>query len=218
QVTGGVGPDDGRARPTPTTNFRTATELGDNLVTYTELTGLLSPTVALGVATFNLPAGTGFHLPAGSTLKLSDAPAGPVGTVLTTRTSAIAVDLELDSKRIGGPCIVLEGGVTCSGDAGFSGGDFSLIAPYGTVIAMGGVNLSGGAATAALDAGSGGDLLFVAGQDLLIPYGSVSATGGSGDNAGGQGGDFTLTAGAALAQVHVWGALLVGGHGTNGNG
>lgn len=232
QVTGGVGPDDGRARPTPTTNFLTATELGDNLVTYTELTGLLSPTVALGVATFNLPAGTGFHLPAGSTLNLSDAPAGTVdtveiisndivrisGTVLTTRTGANAVDLELDSNRIGGPCIVLEGGVTCSGDAGFSGGDFSLIAPYGTVIAMGGVNLSGGAATAALDAGSGGDLLFVAGQDLLIPYGSVSATGGSGDNAGGQGGDFTLTAGAALAQVHVWGALLDGGHGTNGNG
>lgn len=229
---GGVGPDDGRPRPTPATNFLTPAELGDNLGTYTELTGLQAPVIVGTVATFNLPAGTGFNLPAGATLNLSDATAGVVdsvmivtddivrisGPMLTTRSGAASVSLGFTSTQIGGPSIVVEGSLNGVGDAGFSGGNFYLYASYGTLIAFGTVNVSGGAATAALDAGSGGDIEFSAGQDLLIPYGSVSATGGHAEGNAGGGGDFNLSASHSLTQVNVWGALLDGGNGNAGNG
>src|SRR5690606_12949808 len=80
--------DDGRTRPTVTTNFLTAGVLTDSLVTYAELAGIAAPTVAAGTATFTL-VGAGFELPAGATLNLSDAPTATVNTVVISTDSPI---------------------------------------------------------------------------------------------------------------------------------
>lgn len=228
--------DDGRARPTVATNFLTAGVLTDNLVTYTELVGIMAPGIAGTTATFALPAGTGFLLPGGATLNLGDAPAGVVdsvvistadliilaGTVVTTRTTANSTAFSAVSTRNGDIGVIFTGSIDTRGAVAsvtpYNGGAVGLTANTSSMIAFGTVNSSGGAGTAGFNGGNAGNIAITSGRDLLLATGSIGASGGTGGAIGGGGGIGTITGGAIAGGNFNWGATVNGGNGGTGNG
>ena len=229
--------DDGRTRPTVSTNFLSTGVLADNIVTYTELASLGSVAVAAGTATFTLPGGTGFDLAAGRTLDLSDAPSGTVdsvvinsnseiiiaGLVILTRAASDSVNFSISTSQNATSPILFTGQIQGAGSATRDGGNFSATTTGTTagVIFLGSGNVSGGLGDAATDGGDAGSVGVSCTGDLLVPVFSVLANGGAGSAVGGNGGAFALNNQAATGNFIApfnYGLQANGGIGGTGNG
>lgn len=222
--------DDG-VRSTPLSNF-IGSVLDEGTITYSDLEGLLIPTIVAGVATFNLGA-DGLFLPRGVRIDLSDAPTvgTPVnevvfnatdliridGEIRTRRESASAVAVHLNTPNAGG--VTVDGTINTSADNGQNAGDITLNASAGPVSALGRLRAEGGPATTTLDGGQGGDIGITAGAgDATLRKGSWRTHGLEGRVNGGDGGNITVTATGAAQLDFKWSMVSWGGKGVDGDG
>lgn len=228
--------DDGRTRPTVSTNFLTATETADGVVTYAELASIATPAIAGTTATFSL-AGTGFELASGVTLNLSDAVSGTIdsvvidadspviitGSVVTTRTGANSVNLALTTSSTVATSVVLTGFFDSRGDTGMDGGDF-IISTTGAgsgMVFLSSVNTSGGIGDATQDGGDAGSFAVTSDDDMIFRHGSVQARGGAGTADGGDAAGMVISVTGEMQTDIRWSADSRGGDagsGTGGNG
>lgn len=224
---GAVARHSGQSLPTPTKNLLAS--MG-SAITYTDLTALLTPSIGGTTATFTLPVDTGFHLPGGATLNLSDAVGGVIdevviestqpiridGTILTARTASDSVDLVLNHSGSTELGLVVTGTINTSGASMRSGGNTVLVS-FTSIVLTGTLDARGGAANAAMttNAGQGGNLNIVTSfGDVLLSSGAFSARGGSAEGTGtaGGGGSFSLSSlGTTDRDLHVQ-ALTSGGN------
>ncbi|MBP9891976.1 MAG: hypothetical protein KBG84_08710 [Planctomycetes bacterium] len=183
--------------PTPAKNLLAT---AGTTITYADLVALLTPTISTTVATFTLPADTGFHLPANATLDLSDAGVGVVddveiesvqpiridGAIITTRTGGLSVSLALNFNGATELGLAVTGSINTSGAPTRDGGDLTLFS-LASVVLTGTVDCRGGAASAAMmiNGRPGGELqVFAQFGDVLLSAGAFSARGGAAEGAG----------------------------------
>lgn len=204
---GSVARYSGQSLPTPAVNLLAS---AGTTITYTQLLALLTPTIAGTTATFDLPPDTGFRLPAGSTLDLSDAGVGVIdaveitsdqpiridGTIVTARTSDDSVDLALVHNGGTELGLMVTGAINASGASQRDGGDVALIS-LSSVVLTGTVDCRGGAANSvAMTNGRDGGGLNILAQfgDVLHAAGAFSARGGAaeGNGNGGSGGSISV--------------------------
>lgn len=241
-------PDDGRTRPVlPAGEDAFSGLLADNLVTYTELAGVVAPNTANPLEHyFNFPAGLGLTLPAGATLDLTNGAPGTVdtifinvqdrpillrGTIRAGRSAGSSLALSFETQVASSPAAFeFSGHFDGDGAQGFDGGSLTLSSQgagsdcmfLGSGNARGGQVLTVGMVT---DVGNGGSIsAAVAGGDLLTYVFGVQAHGGdSGDDSAGDGGSLSLQTASGFGMAVAWGLHANGGAapadigGTGGN-
>lgn len=228
--------DDGRSRPAINNNFLTPTVLANNSVTYAELIAIQPSrvTVAGGTAWVDL-IGEDFHLPAGATLDISDAPVAVDQVVIRTNLvgdfiridgNVNGVRLTLDSVGLGllaeqatGTAVSIDGNVDLRGYASpvpYDGGALTVVAYHGAAILAGTVNTTGNSPGAAVG-GQGGDVTLLSDAgDIILPDGLIQANGGGG-TAGGAAGDSQFSASSTIMTRFAWSVRANGGAGTGVN-
>src|SRR5690606_16720882 len=123
-------PDAGHARPGINANFLTPAVLADSTVSYTELS-TIDPAAFSATSTqaFLALRGQDFHLPAGITLDLGDAPAGITGlfidayfagdvvridgTVVTARSTGMPLGFVVRVHQSSGNALSVDGTIDC---------------------------------------------------------------------------------------------------------
>ncbi|MCC7510482.1 MAG: hypothetical protein IT464_14060 [Planctomycetes bacterium] len=228
--------DDGRSRPAINNNFLTPTVLANSSVTYAELIAIQPGRVSVagGTAWVDL-IGEDFHLPAGATLDISDAPIAVDQVVIRTNLAGdfIRIDgnvngvrLTLDSVGLGllseqatGNAISIDGNVDLRGYSSpvtYDGGELTLIAYHGAVILAGTVNTTGNSPGAAAGGTGGNVTLLSDAGDIILPDGMIQANGGGG-TLGGAAGDSGFSASSAVMMRFAWSVRANGGAGTGAN-
>lgn len=189
------------AAPAINNNFLTTAVLGDNNVTFAELSAINAANFELVGTTANFDLfGFDFYLPAGATLNLGDAVSGTVdtivirthgpsdyiridGTIVTTRSTANPNPaLSLVTGLATGTAISVNGSINANGGTTTNGGAVQIQSQLG-VISFGGTFTAIGGSSAT--PGTGGTLgLGTTGNDIRIAAGMIQANGGAGSGTG----------------------------------